>query len=178
MPSPFNDSIGVIGPELTSGVSGFAVGARSKAACRKRNDLYQRVLSDLREIEDWKVLLGQQLNLVPLERFFDNLNHSVNLCDSENRHLLKTFEVPISLGNTAGNNYGFALFLGFSNQINELFLRWVLNCARVEETRMSFLHGVHYVITIVGEETCHVLTVTDVVRAAISFHKHVLGTWS
>jgi hypothetical protein len=82
-------------------MSSFAVSARSKAAGRERDDLYQRILSDLRKIKNWKILLSQQLDLVTLKRLFDNFNNSINLRDTKNRDLLKPFKVPISLRNTA-----------------------------------------------------------------------------
>lgn len=61
--------------------------------------------------------------------------------------------------------------------LNEFLLGGVLDGAGVYQAGISIVHFVDDLVTILGKEPCHVLTITDVVGAAIGFHEYLLLSW-
>jgi hypothetical protein len=67
--------------------------------------------------------------------------------------------------------------LSLVDQVNELLLRRVLDCARVEEASVCIVHRINDRESIVLEKACHVLAIGDVVRAAVCFDKYFCFAW-
>jgi hypothetical protein len=66
-----------------------------------------------------------------LQGFLHNLDNAINLRDTKNTDVLQAFEVSVTLRDAAGYNDWLASVSRLLDQVDELFLARVLNCARV-----------------------------------------------
>lgn len=165
----------------------LAVGARPQTPSRQGYDLHVLVLSDLGKIQEWQFLLGKQLNTVSFERLLHYLDHSVDLRDSNHTHVLQPLDVPVALRHAPRHYDWLLLPLGGLHEatpchytmktlLDELLLTGVLDCARVEQTRVCLLHLINQPESVVGQEPRHVLAIADVVRATVCLHEYFLST--
>lgn len=154
----------------------LTVCTRAKAACRKRNDLNELILTNFWQIKPRQLFLGKELDLIALESFLYNLNNSVDLGDTKYADVFQALEISITLGHTTRDDDRFAQILRLLHEVDEMVLRWVFDSAGIQKAGIGALHVVHDRIAIVRQQTSHVLTIADVVGAAVGLHINLLSS--
>lgn len=109
--------------------------------------------------------------------FLHYLHDAVDLSYTHCTHIGELGYSAISLRHTSCNNNRFLYLFGFGNHRDEGILRWIYDCAGVDQHKICFIGAINNLIAILAELSDHKLAVWDVVGAAKCFDKNVMSSW-